>query len=287
MSGGLRQGVLGPFRKRRANIISKKKTTNKKGKKGICFFAFPDLCSMNLAVDAGNTQVKMGVFSGDRLLHVETVAHEGFAQALKALFNTYPGIGYAILASVGEAGHTIRDLLAVFCKLHVVSAATKTPYRNSYATTQTLGADRMALASAAFFQQSRSNTLVIDAGSCVTYDFVNDYGEYLGGAISPGLRMRYKALNTFTARLPLLEPQEPLDLIGNATESSIHSGVVIGLCHEIDGVIDQYKSRYPDLTVILTGGDAQFLSRRLKSVIFAHSNFLLEGLNQLLEYNKS
>ena len=242
---------------------------------------------MNLAVDAGNTQVKMGVFSAGLLLHVETVTHQGFAEALKALFKKHPGIGYAILASVGEAGHTLRDLLAIFCRVHVVSAATKTPYRNSYATTQTLGADRMALASAAFFRLPRTNTLVIDAGSCVTYDFMNDYGEYLGGAISPGLHMRYKALNAYTARLPLLEPQEPQDLIGNATESSIHSGVVNGLCGEIDWIIDQYKSRYSDLTVILTGGDAQFLSRRLKSVIFAHSNFLLEGLNQLLEYNKS
>lgn len=242
---------------------------------------------MNLAVDAGNTQVKMGVFSEGRLLHVETTPTKGFAEALKALFARYPGIGHSILASVGHPEHTIRDLLAVFCKVHVVSAATRTPYRNSYATTHTLGADRMALASAAFFLQPRSNTLVIDAGSCVTYDFMNDFGEYLGGAISPGLRMRYKALNAFTARLPLLEPQEPMDLIGNATESSIHSGVVNGLCLEMDGVIDLYKLRYPDLTVILTGGDAQFLSRRLKSIIFAHSNFLLEGLNQLLEYNKS
>ena len=242
---------------------------------------------MNLAVDAGNTQIKMGVFAEGRLLHVETASHEGFAKALKALFSRYPGIGNAILASVGQPEHTIRDLLAVFCKVHVVGPETRTPYRNSYATTQTLGADRMALASAAFFHQPRTNLLVIDAGSCVTYDFMNDYGEYLGGAISPGLRMRYRALNAFTARLPLLEPQSPPDLIGNATESSIHSGVVHGLAFEIDGAIDQYKSRYPDLTVILTGGDAQFLSRRLKNTIFAHSNFLLEGLNQLLEYNKS
>jgi type III pantothenate kinase len=145
----------------------------------------------------------------------------------------------------------------------------------------------MALAAAAFFRQPRTNTLVIDAGSCITYDFMNDFGEYRGGGISPGLRMRYKALHTFTARLPLLHPAAPDELIGNATESSMHSGVVNGLVAEIDGIIAMYNDRYPDLTVILTGGDAQFLSERVKSSIFAHSNFLLEGLNQLLVYNKT
>lgn len=242
---------------------------------------------MNLVIDAGNTKIKLGVFSEGRLLHVETIEEAGFTDRIKALFNEFPVINHAILASVGHLEKCYRDVLNVFCKVHVVSGRTRLPYRNSYATTQTLGADRMALATAAFYKFHKENTLVIDAGSCITYDFVNDYGEYLGGAISPGLRMRYRALNDYTARLPHLDPEEPLDLIGNATQSGIHSGVVNGLLYELDGVIDEYKSRYADLTVILTGGDAQFLSNRLKNTIFAHSNFLLEGLNQLLEYNKS
>ncbi len=242
---------------------------------------------MNLVIDAGNTQIKLGVYSEGRLVHVETTEQATLTKRIKALFAQYPGIGHAILASVGHLEKLTTDVLSIFCKVHVVSPDTRLPYRNTYATTQTLGADRMALATAAFFHRNQCNTLVIDAGSCITYDFMNDFGEYLGGAISPGLRMRYKALHTFTARLPLLEPEAPFDLIGNATESSIHSGVVHGLVHEIDGTIAQYKSRYPDLTVILTGGDAPFLSKRLKNTIFAHSNFLLEGLNQLLEYNKS
>ena len=98
--------------------------------------------------------------------------------------------------------------------------------------------------------------------------------------------MRYKALHNQTAKLPLLDPEDLLDFIGNSTDTSIHSGVINGICTEIDGVIDQYRTRFQDLTVILTGGDAQFLSKRLKNTIFAHSNFLLEGLNYLLEYNK-
>ena len=164
--------------------------------------------------------------------------------------------------------------------------STKIPFKNSYATPKTLGMDRVALATAAFYQNSGANTLVIDAGTCITYDMMNDYGEYLGGAISPGLRMRYSALHEYTAKLTLLEPQDILDIIGNSTNASIHSGVLNGICREIDGVIGQYQSRFEDLTVILTGGDAQILSKRLKNTIFANSNFLLEGLNYLLEYNK-
>ncbi|MCB0371513.1 MAG: type III pantothenate kinase, partial [Muricauda sp.] len=135
-------------------------------------------------------------------------------------------------------------------------------------------------------QNPRGNTLVIDAGTCITYDMVNDAGEYIGGAISPGVRMRYKAMNQQTAGLPLLEPAEILDIIGNSTESCMHSGVINGVACEVDGVIDQYLSRFQDLTVILTGGDAHFFAKRLKNTIFANSKFLLEGLNCLLEYNK-
>jgi type III pantothenate kinase len=127
---------------------------------------------------------------------------------------------------------------------------------------------------------------VIDAGTCITYDMVNDFDEYLGGAISPGVQMRYNAMHDQTAKLPLLEKKELLDYIGNTTENCIHSGVVYGVCLEIDGVIDLYKGRFKNLTIILTGGDTLFLSKRLKNTIFADSKFLLKGLNYLLEYNK-
>lgn len=242
---------------------------------------------MNLAVDVGNTQIKIGVFNEAGLVYVQAVLKEKFPEVLKEVFNRYPEIREAILASVGGDVEEIARLLSVFCKVQVVGPQMQVPYRNAYATTQTLGADRMALAAAAFFHKPGTNKLIIDAGTCITYDFINDFGEYLGGAISPGLRMRYKALNAFTAKLPLLEPELPANLIGNSTVGSMHSGVVYGVLAEIDGVISRYKEQYPDLTVILTGGDAQILSDRLKSSIFAHSNFLLEGLNQLLVYNKS
>ena len=118
------------------------------------------------------------------------------------------------------------------------------------------------------------------------YDFMNKEGEYLGGAISPGIQMRYKALHNYTAKLPLLEKQSVKNMIGDSTKTSMHSGVINGILAELDGIIDQYRSNFKDLTVILTGGDDHFLSERLKNTIFADSKFLLKGLNFLLEYNK-
>ncbi len=115
---------------------------------------------------------------------------------------------------------------------------------------------------------------------------MNTESEYLGGAISPGIEMRYKALNSFTSKLPHLEKKAPKNFIGNNTNESIHSGVVNGVIGELEGVINQYKKKYSDLTVVLTGGDTNFLAKQLKSSIFANQNFLLEGLNEILIFNK-
>jgi type III pantothenate kinase len=241
---------------------------------------------MNLIIDAGNTYVKLAVFNEHKLLWQQKLEPEDFPKMVKKVFKKYPAIKTAIVSSVGVLDQKHISVLSVFVEVHLLSHKTKIPFKNSYATPQTLGMDRVALATAAFYHNPDANTLVIDAGTCITYDMINDYGEYLGGAISPGLRMRYKALHEHTSKLPLLEPKNFNDIIGNSTDASIHSGVLNGICTEIDGVIGQYQSRFEDLTVILTGGDAQILSKRLKNTIFAHSNFLLKGLNYLLEYNK-
>ena len=128
--------------------------------------------------------------------------------------------------------------------------------------------------------------LVIDAGSCITYDFLTSENTYLGGTISPGLTMRFQAMHTFTANLPLLSPSLPIITTGDTTDSSMHSGVLQAVIFEIEGFIKWYTDKYGDLTVILTGGDAHFLRDSIKSDIFANSNFLLEGLNHILEHNK-
>lgn len=242
---------------------------------------------MNLVIDIGNTQIKYAVFHNNTLLWQERSVPALFLSNIKALFQHFPKISGAILCSVSGVAKKECDVVALFCRVYVLSSTSKVPFKNSYATSYTLGADRIALATAAFYHNPRGNTLVVDAGTCITYDMVNNAGEYMGGAISPGLTLRYKALHHYTAALPLLQPQhELLDFIGNSTQSSIHSGVLNGLACEIDGVIAQYRSRFQDLTVVLTGGDAPFFAKRLKNVIFANANFLLEGLNHLLEYNK-
>ena len=231
--------------------------------------------------------VKLAVFRyWDKLVFRKETSLEKAVLTAKEVCDLFPKISRTIVSSVNNLDPKIIAVLSIFSKVHRLDHSSKVPFKNSYATPRSLGVDRIALATAAFYHNPKGNTLVIDAGTCITYDMVNDYGEYLGGAISPGLNMRYRALHEQTAKLPLLKPDELLDFIGNATESSIHSGVVNGLRHELDGCIEQYRSRFTDLTVILTGGDAQFLSKRLKNTIFADSNFLLLGLNYLLEYNK-
>ncbi|WP_036156835.1 type III pantothenate kinase [Maribacter forsetii] len=241
---------------------------------------------MNLIIDAGNTNVKLAIFKKSEIIHLETVVVDLFVEAVKKIFKEFPKIKYSIVSSVGSLSKEQMKVVAVFCNLHELSNRSKVPFKNSYASPQTLGVDRLALVTAAYYFNPHHNNLIIDAGSCVTYDMLNDFDEYLGGAISPGVQMRYKAMHEQTAKLPLLEKKELLDYIGNTTENCLHSGVVNGITLEIDGVIDLYKARFENLTVILTGGDTQFLSKRLKNTIFADSKFLLKGLNYLLEYNK-
>ncbi|WCO01188.1 type III pantothenate kinase [Psychroserpens ponticola] len=240
---------------------------------------------MNLIIDVGNTLVKLAVFQDDVLFEKITVQHDGFINAVRKVLNKYPIITKGIISSVGKLNNQDVQIVASEIELLVLNSETKQPYKNLYKTPKTLGVDRIALVSASVEQFPDMNVLIIDAGTCITYDFINTQNEYFGGAISPGIRLRYHSLHNLTANLPLLESKLPKSLIGNTTESSIHSGVVFGVLKEIEGVINEYKEKYSDLTVILTGGDANFLSKQLKNGIFANSNFLLEGLNFILEYN--
>jgi|TARA_B110000014_G_scaffold253800_1_gene233624 type III pantothenate kinase len=240
---------------------------------------------MNLIIDIGNTRVKLAVYKEDNLILKLIILKKDFFDTIEKILNEYPKIKKGIISSVDHFTKKEEKQLRTLINLVVVSTEIKHPFKNLYQTPKTLGLDRIALISAAANQYQRKNTLVIDAGTCVTYDFLNTNNEYLGGAISPGLSIRYKALHQLTAKLPLLKYEDHNYLIGNSTESSIHSGVINGLVNEIDGNILQYQNTYKDLTIILTGGDTNFLSKRLKSSIFANSNFLLEGLNHLLQIN--
>ncbi|WP_034041488.1 type III pantothenate kinase [Wocania ichthyoenteri] len=242
---------------------------------------------MNLIIDVGNTYVKLAVFKGDEIKRKDVVKLDHLLKYFNSLKKEYKSINKAIISSVGKLNDKDISYIDKQVDLILLNFETKLPFKNLYSTPKTLGIDRIALVSASVNQFPKKNTLIIDAGTCITYDFVTDKNEYIGGAISPGIRMRYKSLNNLTANLPLLETEIPNSITGNSTNTSIHSGVVNGVLKEIEGVINQYEQKYSDLTVILTGGDANFLSKQLKSSIFANSNFLLEGLNYILQFNSN
>jgi type III pantothenate kinase len=253
-------------------------------KKINCYLCRINKGKMLLAVDIGNTRIKAAVFEGTALLARFSFGREEAVAEVEKIFSQYPGITNSILSVVGKADDALLLWLEEHTKITGVSHEMVFPFTNRYATPHTLGIDRMVLASGAMLSHPGQNRLVLDAGTCITYDFVDAADNYLGGAISPGLQLRYNAMHTFTAKLPLLYPEMPESYLGNSTAGSMHAGAVYGLLHEIQGFIDAYSKDYQPLTVILTGGDAEFLAKRLKSTIFANSNFLLESLNLLYLY---
>lgn len=236
-----------------------------------------------LIIDAGNTRVKVFVFEGDKEISAEVVDSEDLEKKILFFFEKFK-INRVLLSSVGGLQEKIVGIVSRKSEIICLSHKTAVPFINKYGTPQTLGVDRIALMSAASVKYPNENVLVVDAGTCVTFDFLNSDNEYLGGAISPGLQMRYKALHEFTEKLPFLDFENPKNLIGKNTKSSIHSGVVNGFVAEVDGIINQYVQQYPNLTVVLTGGDMNYLSKRLKNSIFANPNFLVEGLHAILKY---
>lgn len=242
---------------------------------------------MNLIIDIGNTSTKLAVFQRDKVLIAKTI--EGFSLVIEVenLLKEFIEIKRGFLSSVGFLSKEELNTLEKRLPMTVLNSTLKLPFKVHYKTPNSLGADRLALMAAAATQYSEKNVLVIDAGSCITYDFIDSKNNYLGGAISPGIQMRYKSLGDFTSSLPTLQKRVPKNSIGNSTHNSIHSGVINGVLYEIKGAINEYQNKYPDLTVILTGGDADFLCKQLKISIFANSDFLLEGLNFLLEYNSN
>jgi type III pantothenate kinase len=239
---------------------------------------------MLITIDVGNSRIKVAVFEQDILLDLIVVDPNEALPFFSEIFIQYPKIEKALFSSVGKFDNHVLDFIQKQVDTFVINQHTKFPFSNHYATPETLGIDRMVLAAGATLMFPNKNRLVIDAGTCVTYDFVDQDNQYFGGAISPGISLRYKSLNDYTENLPWLEKKEVDSLVGNSSEESIHSGIINGLTFEIDGFISQYFHKYPDLTVILTGGDAEFLAKRLKNTIFAHSNFLSESLRLLSTY---
>ncbi|MET0759642.1 MAG: type III pantothenate kinase [Flavobacterium sp.] len=248
---------------------------------------------MLLAVDVGNTRIKVAVFEYGILLERFVFTEIELQKKIEIILNKYEKVTDLVVASVGNVEKSNFLFFEKHLKIHFITHETTFPFQNRYKTPHTLGIDRMVLATGAVLQFPKKNRLVIDAGTCVTYDFIDSEDNYLGGAISPGIRLRYESLHNYTAKLPLLtlenydeiaNQSEKQSFIGNSTSESIHSGVLNGLTNEIDGFIDQYQQQYSNFIIILTGGDTDFLAKRLKNTIFANSNFLLESLNQTFQY---
>ena len=238
---------------------------------------------MVLVIDAGNSRIKAAVFEQTSLVSQSVITDGDFYEGVKNILDTFP-ITDIVGAFVGKSSVAEIFSFSERVKISVIDRNFHFPFVNRYATPETLGIDRMVLVAGAVLRFPTANRLIIDAGTCITYDYVDRDDIYYGGAISPGIQLRYKALNDYTANLPSLAAQIPKSITGDSTNESIHSGVVNGAVLEIDGFIDQYRIINPNIIIILTGGDAVFLANRLKNTIFANSNFLLESLNQTHQY---
>jgi len=241
----------------------------------------------NLVIDIGNTFTKIAVFDTDELLyteHYKTVTID----ILNNFLSNYP-INKAIISSVKKDSEEWQAVLNEKTQLTNFNAGMTTGIHNHYLTPQTLGLDRLAAVTGAKHLYPGKNNLIIDGGTCITYDYVDSTGNYFGGSISPGLAMRYNALNYYTASLPLAETDERFNNnYGNSTLTSIQSGVQNGIKYELTGFIERYINEGQQLNIILTGGDSIFFDTLLKNSIFApyikiEPNLVLKGLNAAIQ----
>ncbi len=237
-----------------------------------------------LVLDVGNTRTKLGLFRQGRLRRIGVIA-SGDVEGL-ATFHGGARPGHIVLGSVAatDAGweHHLRGLAPVT----VLTGGSPAPVRSAYRTPLTLGVDRLANATGAWGMFPGRAALAIDLGTCITYDLVDPDGVYRGGAIAPGVRMRLRAMNTYSARLPLMEPVAAPEPWGHDTGSSLTSGVQWGVLFELQGFITHARHEFPDVAVVLTGGDAVWFTRALKSGIFAHPSLTLEGLYAIRDHQR-
>ncbi len=239
---------------------------------------------MNLCIDIGNTLVKIAVFDGDNLIRQESYKDFDIADVEKIKMNF--GVRRVIISSVKEDNPWFyTEMGKLFEKSTILTSVTKIPITNEYKTPETLGKDRLAVVVGANYLYPQRNLLVIDAGSAITFDFIDDKAAYKGGNIAPGLSMRFRALNEFTRRLPLLGPQNVFPLLGGNTSEAIISGVQNSIIFEVDAYITELGKLYPEVITLITGGDAKFFDNKVKNTIFVIPNLVLIGLNRILNFN--
>jgi type III pantothenate kinase len=234
-----------------------------------------------LVVDIGNTRIKTAVFEEEALM-----AERSFSDIAElAAYATSIEFEYSIISSVTMIREDLEATLPF--GFLFLGRETRIPFKNLYMTPQTLGVDRKAAVIGARSKFPQEDVMAIDLGSCITYDLLDKYDQYWGGGISPGLQMRFRAMHQQTARLPLVGlPEDRLpELIGNSTETCMQSGVYFGMLHELQGLVQAYLEKYPDLKVIICGGDAKIFESLTKDHIFVIPNLVLHGLNRILSYN--
>jgi type III pantothenate kinase len=238
---------------------------------------------MNLCIDIGNTRIKIGIFNdAGKMIHNDAFLTMD-AINVKNLISKYK-ISKAISSSTRKSVSAFEKRVKSHVDLLRLSHKTPIPIKNLYHTPKTLGKDRLAVVIGCTKVYPNTNCLVIDAGTCITYDIITKNKEYLGGNISPGIRMRAEAMDTLTSTLPLVEPVYNIDYIGKSTETAMQNGIVYGTLLEIESLITKIKQDIGEINVIITGGDAPFFADLLKTKIFVHSYLVLEGLNTTLNY---
>lgn len=243
---------------------------------------------ITLCFDFGNTRLKCAVFHGNTFNEVLTMENDS-NETIEQLVSKYQP-QKTILSSVIDHNPDLEKILSASSRFHKLSHHTKLPFTAPVSKPETIGADRLALSAAAVYFYPGKNNLVIGLGSCITYNFINKNKQFLGGSISPGMEMRFRSLQTFTAKLPLIQPdamalQWNFPLVGYDTKTNILSGVMLGMATEIDGIIQAYAEKYSNFNVLLTGGDAAYFARHLKSKIFADPELIFKGLYAISEYN--
>ncbi|MDZ7896476.1 MAG: type III pantothenate kinase [Arcicella sp.] len=237
---------------------------------------------MNLSIDLGNTYAKTGLFEGSKL--TETNWKLTYPELINYVKTVRPQM--IMVSSVSYSEEQLRTEFAdIADEIYLLKSTTPVPLQKLYDTPETLGADRVAAAIGAKVLYPEKNCIVIDMGTCITYDLVDSADNFHGGIISPGVRMRFKAMNTFTKRLPLLEPDGIPELIGKSTKHAMQSGVMNGILSEINGFVDEYGKVLTNINVIFCGGDATYFANRIKNPNFVIPELVLIGLNRILEYN--
>lgn len=244
--------------------------------------------NITLCFDFGNTRLKCGVFIGEKLTE-KIRLQDHSVETIKRLLTKYKP-GYSILSSVIHHHVEIEKILSEKTSFLKLNASAKLPFSTPVSKPETIGPDRLALTAYAVHFHKGKNNLVIALGSCITYNFINKYHSFIGGSISPGMEMRFKALNYYTAKLPLIKMNQSVSdwnfpLIGYDTDTNILSGVLLGMAAEIDGIINAYKEKFENINVLLTGGDTDNFKPYLKNEIFAEPDLILKGLYAISKYN--